>query len=647
MAILMTGPASTPGVPGSDARGGDTRAGEAKGKAGQCGSVGMMGMGKIHILPGDVVSRIAAGEVVERPAAVVKELIDNSLDAGSGRIVIEVADGGRSLIRVTDDGEGMIREDARLAFDRHATSKLRSEGELSSIRTMGFRGEALPSIASVSKVRLLTACRGNPVGTLVSVKGGAAPTIKDAATAPGTQVEVTDLFFNTPARRKFLKTTSTEFSHLCQVVQHAALAWPGVQFRLTHNGQAVLEYPPVSSARDRVLQIYGARFLEQAVAVSGTRPGLRLDGFTVTAAATRASRTPQDLLVNRRPVKNATVTHAIYDGYGVSLVKGRHPAFVLWLEVEPHRLDVNVHPTKREVRFADQEVIHQAVRQAIREALGGGQPGAIEPQLMHRLSGSSSVPVSPAGRPGAPAGWPIQDVVPSPKAPGSSSLPWTTAPTSPGLDGQGSSSAPAAREAEPPYLLGQGREVIPLGQLSRTFLVAQVGAELQVIDQHTAHERVLFERLWRGWREQGLQSQALLLPEPVDLPPHGVVLIERHLPELEQLGLKLERFGASSFVIRAVPALLGPLDYASLVADLVEDLSLWESLSSLDARVRPVLASLACHGAVRAGRQLEFPEMKRLVEDWVEEGLPMTCPHGRRVALRLPEAELLKIFGRA
>ncbi|MGH7165941.1 MAG: hypothetical protein ACREIS_10515, partial [Nitrospiraceae bacterium] len=416
----------------------------------------------------------------------------------------------------------------------------------------------------------------------------------------------------------------------------AALAWPGVQFRLTHNGQAVLEYPPVSSARDRVLQMYGARFLEQAVAVSGSRPGLRLDGFTVTAAATRASRTPQELLVNRRPVKNATVTHAIYDGYGVSLVKGRHPVFVLWLEVEPHRVDVNVHPTKREVRFADQEVIHQAVRQAIREALGGGQPGAMEPRVIDRVSGSSSVPGSPA-----------PDVVPSPRAPGASSLPWTTAPPSPGHQGQGSSSAPAAREAEPPYLLGPGREVTPLGQLSRTFLVAQVGAELQVIDQHTAHERVLFERLWRGWREQGLQSQVLLLPEPVDLPPHGVILIERHLPELEQLGLKLERFGAASFVIRAVPALLGPLDYASLVADLVEDLSLWESLSSLDARVRPVLASLACHGAVRAGRQLELPELKRLVEDWVEEGLPMTCPHGRRVALRLPEDELLKIFGRA
>ncbi len=595
----------------------------------------MMGMGKIHILPGDVVSRIAAGEVVERPAAVVKELIDNSLDAGSSRIVIEVAEGGRSLIRVTDDGEGMIREDAKLAFERHATSKLRSEGELSSIQTLGFRGEALPSIASVSKVRLLTACRDNPVGTLVAVKGGGAATVKDAAAAPGTQVEVTELFFNTPARRKFLKTPTTEFSHLCQVVQHAALAWPSVQFRLTHNDQAVLEYPSVATTRDRVLQIYGARFLEQAVPVSGIRPGLRLNGFTITAAATRASRTPQDLLINRRPVKNPTVTHAIYDGYGVSLVKGRHPVFVLWLEVEPHRVDVNVHPTKREVRFADQELVHQGVRQAIREALGGGRPGTIEPRVVNRLSGSSAGPVSRT-----------QAVVPPQRVP-QSSFPWTTAPTSPTHDGQGASSTAAAREEEAPYLLGPGREVIPLGQLSRTFLVAQVGAELQVIDQHTAHERVLYERLWRGWRTQGLQSQVLLLPEPVDLPPHGVVLIERHLPELEQLGLKLERFGNASFVIRAVPALLGPLDYALLVADLVEDLSLWDSWSSLDERVRPVLASLACHGAVRAGRQLELPEMKRLVEDWVEEGLPMTCPHGRRVALRLPEAELLKIFGRA
>jgi DNA mismatch repair protein MutL len=593
-------------------------------------------MGKIQVLPGDVVSRIAAGEVVERPAAVVKELIDNSLDAGSSRIVIDVADGGRSLIRVTDDGEGMTREDARLAFERHATSKLRSEGELSSIRTMGFRGEALPSIASVSKVRLLTACRGNPVGTLVAVKGGAAATVKDAAAAPGTQVEVTDLFFNTPARRKFLKTPTTEFSHLCQVVQHAALAWPGVQFKLTHNAQAVFEYPPVSSARDRVLQMYGARFLEQAVPVSGVRPGLRLDGFTATPASTRASRTPQDLLVNRRPVKNAMVTHAVYDGYGVSLVRGRHPVFVLWLEVEPHRVDVNVHPTKREVRLADQELIHQVVRQAIREAIGGGRPGVIEPRVIGRVSGAASVPVSPA-----------PDVGFHQRPPQPLSFPWTAAPASPSHDSPGAASTPTVRETEPPYLLAPGQDVRPLGQLSHTFLVAQVGAELQVIDQHTAHERVLFERLLRGWHKQGLQSQVLLLPEPIDLPPHGVVLIERHLPELEQLGLKLERFGTASFVIRAVPALLGPLEYASLVADLVEDLSLWDSWSSLDERLRPVLASLACHGAVRAGRQLELPEMKRLVEDWVEEGLPMTCPHGRRVALRLPEAELLKIFGRA
>ena len=588
------------------------------------------GVGKIQVLPGEVVSRIAAGEVVERPAAVVKELIDNSLDAGSTRITIEVTDGGRRMIKVTDDGEGMGQADALLAFQRHATSKLRSEEDLLGIRTLGFRGEALPSIASVSKVRMVTACRHEPVGTRMLVTGGTITKTEEAAAAPGTQIEVTDLFFNTPARRKFLKATTTEFSHLCQIVQQAALAWPRTQFRLRHNGQDVLEYSPVSSLRDRVLQIYGARFLKDIIAVREERPGFLLEGFTVNPVRTRAGRSPQDLFVNRRPVKNATVAHAVYDGYGGHLSKGQHPVFVLFLAVDPDRVDVNVHPTKREVRFADQDMIHQSVRQVIRGALRGRSEELGMP-----------IPADSRGE------WPRPGSTAAGEPPHDSMRPAEQQTMAHDTGRDDRPTAMAAGEPTQTYLIGPGCEVIPMGQIGRTFLVAQVGSELHVIDQHTAHERVLYERLWRAWQARGVQSQPLLIPEPVDLPPHGATILEEHLADLATLGLELESFGAYSFVIRAVPALLGQFDYSTLVQDLVEDLAQWNAASSLETRVRPVLASLACHGAVRAGRALDPSESKRLIEDWVEEGLPMTCPHGRRVALRLPAEELARIFGRA
>lgn len=607
-------------------------------------------VGRILVLPGDVVSRIAAGEVVERPASVVKELIDNSLDAASTTIAVDVTDGGRGLIRVADDGEGISRSDAPLAFQRHATSKLHSDRDLLSIRTMGFRGEALPSIASVSKVRLLTACRHESVGTQLLVTGGAITKIEEAAAAPGTQVEVRDLFFNTPARKKFLKTTTTEFSHISQVVQQASLAWPRAQFRLRHNGHDVFEYAAVSSYRDRVLQVYGARFLDQTMEVRGERPGYRLEGFTISPVHTRAARSPQELFVNHRPVKNATVLHAIHDGYGSFLAKGRHPQFVFFLEVDSDRIDVNVHPMKREVRFVDQELVHQMVRQAVGEALGGSHEERQMDRLLHGSSGfqdRSATSIALTGCPGwstGLAGGNSETTMRRPHEPVAHAAQQTS---DQGLVRDEMALGLTAQESMHTYLVGGGLHVIPLGQMGGTFLVAQVGSELQVIDQHTAHERVLFERLWRAWLSHAIPSQPLLIPEPIDLPPHTAMLLQRHLSDLEKLGLTIEPFGSASFVIRAVPALLGNFDYASLIQDLVEDLSRWNSVSSLEARVRPVFASLACHGAVRAGRSLELAEIKTLIEDWVGEGLPMTCPHGRRVALRLPEEELAKIFGRA
>ncbi|MGH7231875.1 MAG: DNA mismatch repair endonuclease MutL [Nitrospiraceae bacterium] len=586
------------------------------------------GVEKIHILPGEVVSRIAAGEVVERPAAVIKELIDNSVDARSTTIIVEATDGGRGLIKVTDDGDGMSPADAPLAFQRHATSKLRTESDLSVIGTLGFRGEALPSIASVSKVRVFTASRTEPVGTELVLTGGMLTRQQDAAAAPGTQVEVTDLFFNTPARKKFLKTTATEFSHICQVVQQAAVAWPNIQFQLRHNGQDVLDCPSVDSHRDRLLQIYGPGLIAQMTEAHAERPGLRVHGLTVKSLHTRATRSPQEIFVNRRPVKNAAISHAVYDGYGSTLAKGCHPVYVLFVEIDPARVDVNVHPTKREVRFADQELIHQAVRQAVRDAVGS------DPRVLQSAEPGGAELRHSAGT--MVAGW---------RDTRDSNVAFSLWPPQ-GGNNRGETQSALIGEAASAYLVAPGSEVIPLGQVSHTFLIAQVGTELQVIDQHTAHERVLFERLWRAWRSESVLMQPLLIPESIETPPHAVPLLQQHLPDLARLGLDIEPFGGTSFVVRAVPALLGHVDHAGLVHDLLDDLAQWNSTLSLEARVRPVIASLACHAAVRAGRPMDLPEMKRLIEEWVQEGLPATCPHGRRIALRFTAAELAKIFGR-
>jgi DNA mismatch repair protein MutL len=578
------------------------------------------GPSKIQVLPPDVVGRIAAGEVVERPAAIVKELMENSLDAGSTVISVEVVEGGRRLIAVTDDGEGMSPNDVPLAFQRHATSKLRSEGDLLSIGTMGFRGEALPSIAAVSKIRLLTASRDDAAGTLLTIDGGTITKLEEAAAAPGTRIEVSDLFFNTPARKKFLKTAGTEYSHICQTAQQIALAWPSVHFSLTHNGQEIFNYPSVATTRDRLRQVYGS-LLDQMAFVAAECPGITVHGAAITPVHARGGRSPQEIFVNRRPVKNGTIAHATYDAYGAALAKGYHPLFVLFLDVDRARVDVNVHPSKREVRFAESEGVHRAVRQAIKSAIGV-------------LPGDAAPPVSwPAGPSMGQQTRVSGEWNPSPQIfAARADLPRT---------GAASAHEPAAN-----YVGEPDSEVISFGQVHRTFLVAQVGTELQVIDQHTAHERVLFERLVRSVSDQTVVTQPLLIPEPIDLPPHAGVLLQDCLGDLAKIGLEVEPFGARGFLIRAVPAVLRHVDYPGLVQDLVEDLAEWRSTAPFEERMRSVLATLACHSAVRAGRAMALPEMTALIRDWVAEGLPTTCPHGRRIALRLPVEELERIFHR-
>jgi DNA mismatch repair protein MutL len=600
--------------------------------------------GKIHPLPAEVVGRIAAGEVVERPASVVKELIENSLDAGASLVTIEIKDGGASVIRVTDDGEGMSRLDAPRAFERHATSKVRSDLDLWALRTMGFRGEALPSIAAVSRVTVVTATREEAVGTRLRLVEGRAESIEDAATTPGTKIEVGDLFYNTPARKKFLRAPTTEFGHISHTVQQASLAWPSVGFRLLHNGQEVFHHTAVSSERARLLQVYRAGFLDRAKGVRAEREGLSLTGFVIDPVHAKTSRAPQDLFVNRRPVRSPMLVHAVTEAYSQFVARGRYPTFVLFLEVDGARVDVNVHPTKREVRFLDQDQIHRFVQRAVRDVLSGSpQPasgagtfsGTLHEATPHlRASLDQVVEAFRQGSAGGARAF--QPHRPVDHAPASEQL---------SLGSQ----TEAGRVGEPSgvYTAGEGREVIPFGQVDRTFLLAQVGCELQIVDQHTAHERVLFQRLWRAWQQRAIQVQPLLLPETLDLPDHQASLLSRSLGDLERIGVVIEPFGTATFLIRATPAALGTPDLRGFVEDLLDDLTQWDSLSVFDERVKKVLSTLACHGAVRSGRGMALPEIKQLVGDWVEEGSIMTCPHGRRVALRFPAEDLARLFGRA
>jgi DNA mismatch repair protein MutL len=590
--------------------------------------------GKIQILPGDVVSRIAAGEVVERPAAVVKELLENSLDAGSRSIAVDIRDGGLTLIRVTDDGDGMSPADAPLAFERHATSKLRSDHDLWSLRTMGFRGEALPSIASVSNVRIVTTARAAAVGTAFDVRGGVVGTVQDAPPVAGTRIDVSDLFFNQPARKKFLRSVAAEFSHISRAMQQAALAWPAVHFRLTHNGQEVFNVPAASSDEDRIAQVCRRLFLDQSVPVNLATPTATLKGWTIDAVHAKSSRTPQELFVNRRPVRNAAVFHAVGEAYGSFLPKGHHPLFVLFLEVDPDRVDVNVHPTKREVRFSDNEMIHQLVRRAVRQALGASD------QSTGPMSASGAMPpFRSAGSPGP--GYESQ-------RPGQSIDGNPVDRSRPGEPARSADSQLAfVSETAESYDRVPSAQVVALGQLNRTFLVVQIGADLVVIDQHTAHERVLFQRLYHAWTKGSMPSQPLLIPESIELTVAQAALLQRHAADLEQVGLEVEPFGGSACMIRAVPVGLGAPNPRTLIQDLLDDLSEWNSASSLESRLKPVLASLACHGAVRSGRAMELPEIRTLVEDWIAEGEITTCPHGRRTCFRLSTPDLEKMFGRA
>src|SRR5438034_520608 len=562
---------------------------------------------QIAVLPGDVINKIAAGEVVERPASVVKELVENAIDAGATRVSVDVEQVGRRSIRVTDDGQGIASEEAALAFQRHATSKIRTEADLSTIQSMGFRGEALPSIAAVSKVRLVTVAAGSSMGTEVRLEGGALLAQRETAAAPGTTVEVMDLFYNTPARKKFLKSPATEFGHVCQAVQRQALAFPKIHFRLTHNGHVVADYPAVPTLRDRVQQVYGAQLVDTCVDLQEEAGRLRLEGLCTRPLETAHTKTPQDLFVNRRWVKNAAIVHALYEGYGTYLARGHQPRFVLSLWVDPRQVDVNVHPTKREVRFSDQEQVHEWVRSRIQ---------------------ASVKPASVASRTTVVSAWSPSQISDRPVATdGSRDVPGYANPGPDGLAGRQPRPAGVAELGQAYLPTVEQEEVRPLGQVANRYLVAQVGDELQIVDQHTAHERVLFERLLRQFDAGQITSQQALLPQVVELSAAEAVSVRAHLEDLSRLGFEVEEFGQGSFVVRAMPALLGQGDPQALLRALVEDWDAWPSTPSMQERYNTVLASVACHRAVREG------VLHRLI-DLVEPDEPFNVGLYRRLALQ-------------
>ena len=588
-------------------------------------------MGKIYRLPPDLANQIAAGEVVERPASVIKELVENSIDAGARRIAISVELGGKRLIQVDDDGEGMTPEDARLALERHATSKIRRADDLERIATLGFRGEALPSIASVSHFTLRSRVRGSESGTEVRVNGGAVASVTEVGMPEGTSIGVADLFYNLPARRKFLKSDAAESAQVSRIVTQLALCYPEIGFTLTSAGRKVLQSPPVATLRDRLYQLYGDR--SDLIDIRRDGGEVKVLGFVAALAEQGPTRGPQNVFVNRRIVKDRTIAHAIIDAYSVASIKERSPEVHLFLEMPHDAVDVNVHPTKAEVRFRDQSYIHELIRRTLGDALGRGP--APELQLE-----------APAGFPVVPSTLPLPHAYPS-------TFPsrWTTAPIGPtsGMAIAPTSGSAVAPTGEAPLAqTGEGtiRPMTALGQFRDTFIIAIDDEGIAIIDQHVAHERVLFERITDRLTRGTLESQRLLVPMLVDVSPGGRQALTAHAADLERLGFEIEDFGGDSLRVTACPALLGREDCDAALRALADDLEGLDRGAGVDAAIKRIAATTACHAAVKANYPLTHEKMAHILDELRRTAYSTICPHGRPVMLRITRREVEKNFQR-
>jgi DNA mismatch repair protein MutL len=615
-------------------------------------------MGKIARLPLDLANQIAAGEVVERPASVVKELVENAIDAGARRLIIHVELGGKKQVRVEDDGDGMEPDDARLAIERHATSKLRCAEDLAAILTLGFRGEALPSIASVSHFMLRTRARGQQSGTEIRVNGGALASIVEAGSPEGTVVEVNDLFYNLPARRKFLKSDGAESAQISRVVTQLALAYPEVGFTLTSGGRRVLQWPPAVSQRDRLYQVSGER--SDLLELRKDAGGLKLTGFIAALAEQGPTRGPQNVFINRRIVKDKTIAHAIIDSYSQASIKERSPEVHLFIEMPADALDVNVHPTKAEVRFRDQSLVHEVVRRAFMETLG--QSGV--PQLQLRPEHAAHTPFAPA-LPGVLAGGEYPNrwqpdagagagsagraggAGEAGAAGGAGEAGWAGAA---GGEGDGRSGTSGTYVGH--RFSGAGgtsidiKPMIPLGQFRDTFIIAVDDEGVAIIDQHVAHERVLFERVMERLTQGRLESQRLLVPMLLDVPPSAHQALLARAGELDRFGFEIESFGSATIKVTAVPALLRADDQSKALMALADDLEGLDRGAQVQDALQRIAATTACHAAVKANDRLTYEKMAHLLDELRATAYSTVCPHGRPVMLRLTRREIEKNFDR-
>jgi DNA mismatch repair protein MutL len=619
-------------------------------------------MGRIRLLPETVASQVAAGEVVERPASVVKELVENSLDAAARKIDVVIRRGGISLIRVIDDGCGMDRDDALLSLERHATSKIRSAADLHAVSTLGFRGEALPSIASVSRFRLTTREARAIAGTEIIVNGGKIELVRDGGEAPGTQIEVRSLFYNVPARRKFLRSENTESRNVEHQIHLQAIGHPEIGFSLVRDDRMLFQLPATATLSDRIRDLYGVDLLARLVELRDTDSSkIRIIGFIGQAGLSRQTRTQQLVFVNGRAIESNLITAAIREGYHTALMKGQYPVTFLFLEIDPAAVDVNVHPAKREVRFRDPNGVREAIVYCIQQTLERARAGwqekfraPVQPPLVGSgktsdltLRPEISVPEEthldlPHLGHATVAGVGLSAIA-SAKAddPGRTAV--AQAPRRPAERVDSASDAPALqRQANNAH----ERQFQIIGVLNKLYVLMENAEGLVLVDQHAAHERILFEELRRRMEEQGVPTQKLLLPQTFEVPPRDADWIERNISVLQRMGIGIESFGPGTFKIDSLPSFLNVPDAAQLMRRVIDDLKGAANSASTMRLGEDMIAKTVCRHAVKANDPLRYPEIEKLIRDLLDCDLPYCCPHGRPTMIQISLAELEKKFGR-
>jgi len=598
---------------------------------------------RIQRLPPQLISQIAAGEVVERPASAVKELLENSLDAGATRIAVEVEQGGVRLIRVRDNGSGIPPDQLPLALARHATSKIASFDDLQHVSSLGFRGEALPSIASVSRLTLTSRTADEDTGWRVSGDGG--EVTDEPAPAPhpvGSTVEVRDLFFNVPARRKFLRSERTEFGHIEENIRRLALSRFEVGFSLWHNQRSILNLEPAGNRQgwaQRIAELCGREFAAASIFFDRSEGGLRLWGWLGLPTVSRAQADLQYFLVNGRPVRDRVIAHAMRQAYQDVLYQDRQPAAVLYLELDPAAVDVNAHPAKHEVRFRESSTIHEFIRRTVQASLAEVRPGAAPPLVIQTGEQLGAVSAVGGDQGGSGAAGPFGANPPrlplrvQERLSAYGQLHTTPSPEKP------AGTVPETVAESPP--LGYA-----LGQLHGAYVLAENDAGLVIVDMHAAHERILYERLKTTLTGEGLKTQALLAPVTLSVTPKERELVETHATLFAEAGLELAAMGPESVIVRQIPALLAGLDIAGLVRDMLADLVAHETSERVETAILTLLASLACHGAIRANRPLNLLEMNALLRDMERTDHSGQCNHGRPTWIQLTLDELDRLFRR-